>query len=238
MGADDFIRRSKCSPFNGCSAAGLFNVGSLVRINRRLWRSTAWSVNKRFWGNDTWREVGLSCPRCVIIQIRKRLPIPLIRRFALRLLGHPLRRLRPRARVCWLARRPIGVVVVRQQHQPLRHRLRECGNPIGRAGNVGSGEQSAGHSRANRCVKRAPLRQIRVDVVAVLRSTLKPEKRAVWDIVGRVLCSPALRGAFVRRLAPSLQRRFGSRCANVGMFRSILAQPLSAARHRPRVARG
>jgi hypothetical protein len=27
--------------------------------------------------------------RCVIIQIRKRLPIPLIRRFALRLLGDP-----------------------------------------------------------------------------------------------------------------------------------------------------
>jgi hypothetical protein len=37
----------------------------------------------------------------------------------------------------------------------------------------------------------------------------------VWDIVGRVLCSPALRDAFVRRLAPSLQRRFGPRCANI-----------------------
>ena len=58
-----------------------------------FWSKAAWSVIKRlwvnFWGNDTWREVGLSYPRCVIIQIRKRLPIPLNRRFALRLLGDP-----------------------------------------------------------------------------------------------------------------------------------------------------
>ena len=69
-------------------------MGYLFLLGGKLfWSKAAWSVIKRlwvnFWGNDTWREVGLSYPRCVIIQIRKRLPIPLIRRFALRLLGDP-----------------------------------------------------------------------------------------------------------------------------------------------------
>ena len=61
--------------------------GKLFLVEGRLELIKRLCVN--FWGNDTWREVGLSYPRCVIIQIRKRLPIPLIRRFALRLLGDP-----------------------------------------------------------------------------------------------------------------------------------------------------
>ena len=58
--SEEFDELAAAAPFNGCSAAGLSNVGSL-RGNRRLWRSTAWSViwvNDTFWGNDTWREVG------------------------------------------------------------------------------------------------------------------------------------------------------------------------------------
>jgi hypothetical protein len=111
------------------------------------------------------------------------------------------------------ARRPIGVVVVRQQHQPLRHRLRECGNPISRAGNVGSGEQSAGHSRANRRVKRAPLRQIRVDVVAGGAHCGPATKsvRFISDLEGQQICAHDVRhvcrliGCFGRRAARKVQ---------------------------------
>jgi len=60
--------------------------------------------------------------------------------------------------------------------------------------------------------------RVKIDLFPEYIRHLRPEKRAVWDIVGRALCSPALRDAFVRRLAPGLQRRFGPRYANVGMF--------------------
>jgi hypothetical protein len=38
---------------------------------------------------------------------------------------------------------------------------------------------------------------------------LPPEKRAVWDVVGRALRSAEVKAAFVRRLAPGLAGRFG-----------------------------
>ncbi len=60
--------------------------------------------------------------------------------------------------------------------------------------------------------------RVKIDLFPEYIRHLPPEKRVVWDIVGRVLCSPALRDAFVRRLAPALQRRFGPRFINVGMF--------------------
>ena len=47
---------------------------------------------------------------------------------------------------------------------------------------------------------------------------LRKEKRAVWDAIGHVLRSTAVRDAFVRRLAPGLQRRFGPRFEAVGMY--------------------
>jgi len=47
---------------------------------------------------------------------------------------------------------------------------------------------------------------------------LPPEKRAVWDPIGRALCSEALKAAFARRLAPELERRFGAGFADVGFF--------------------
>ena len=45
-----------------------------------------------------------------------------------------------------------------------------------------------------------------------------PQKRAIWDIVGRALCSKELAGAFAQRLGPGLQRRFGENFAKVRMY--------------------
>jgi hypothetical protein len=60
--------------------------------------------------------------------------------------------------------------------------------------------------------------RVKIDLFPEYIWHLKPEKRAVWDLVGRALCSTAVRDAFVRRLTPALERRFGPGCAKVGMF--------------------
>jgi hypothetical protein len=47
---------------------------------------------------------------------------------------------------------------------------------------------------------------------------LPAEKKAVWKMVGEALCSAPVREAFRRRLAPGLEKRFGSRYREVGMY--------------------
>jgi hypothetical protein len=47
---------------------------------------------------------------------------------------------------------------------------------------------------------------------------LAPKPRTVWQLVGAVLTSPEVREAFRRRLAPGLERRFGPRYREVGMY--------------------
>jgi hypothetical protein len=60
--------------------------------------------------------------------------------------------------------------------------------------------------------------RVKIDLFPEYTRWLKPEKRTVWDIVGRALCSAAVRDAFMRRLAPGLSRRFGAGFAKIGMF--------------------
>jgi hypothetical protein len=60
--------------------------------------------------------------------------------------------------------------------------------------------------------------RVKIDLFPEYIRRMPPQKRAVWDVVGRALCSPAVRDAFVRRLAPALARRFGPGYAKVGMF--------------------
>ncbi len=60
--------------------------------------------------------------------------------------------------------------------------------------------------------------RVKIDLFPEYIRHLKPEKRAVWDVVGRALRSPAVGDAFVRRLAPALERRFGPGYAKVGLF--------------------
>ncbi len=60
--------------------------------------------------------------------------------------------------------------------------------------------------------------RVKIDLFPEYVRFLPREKRDVWDLVGRVLCAPALQAAFMRRLAPGLERRFGADYADVGMF--------------------
>jgi len=60
--------------------------------------------------------------------------------------------------------------------------------------------------------------RVKIDLFPEYIRHLPPQKRAVWDLVGRALCSRQVRDAFVRRLAPGLERRFGPDYAKVGMF--------------------
>ena len=47
---------------------------------------------------------------------------------------------------------------------------------------------------------------------------LPESKQGVWKVVGRALCSPEVREAFRRRLAPGLEKRFGAGYRDVGMY--------------------
>jgi hypothetical protein len=60
--------------------------------------------------------------------------------------------------------------------------------------------------------------RVKIDLFPEYVRSLPAEKRAVWDVVGRALCSQDVKQALVRRLAPGLERRFGPDFARVGMY--------------------
>jgi len=60
--------------------------------------------------------------------------------------------------------------------------------------------------------------RIKIDLFPEYIRNMPPQKRELWDVVGRALCSNAVRDAFVRRLAPALERRFGPDYRDIGMF--------------------
>jgi hypothetical protein len=60
--------------------------------------------------------------------------------------------------------------------------------------------------------------RVKIDLFPEYIRHLPPQKRALWDVVGRALCSKAVKDAFVRRLAAPLKRRFGASYAKVGMY--------------------
>jgi hypothetical protein len=60
--------------------------------------------------------------------------------------------------------------------------------------------------------------RVKIDLFPEYIRHLPPQKRAVWDLVGRALCARPVRDAFVRRLAAPLERRFGARFAKIGMY--------------------
>ncbi len=77
--------------------------------------------------------------------------------------------------------------------------------------------------------------RVKIDLFPEYIRSLPVEKRGVWDVVGRALCSQAVKQAFVRRLAPGLQRRFGTDFARIGMamtgigYMPIRANPVRTA---------
>jgi hypothetical protein len=60
--------------------------------------------------------------------------------------------------------------------------------------------------------------RIKIDLFPEYIRNMPAQKRELWDVVGRALCSNEVRDAFVRRLAPALERRFGADYRDVGMF--------------------
>ena len=60
--------------------------------------------------------------------------------------------------------------------------------------------------------------RVKIDLFPEYIRHLPPQQRAVWDVVGRALCSRAVKDGFMRRLAPPLERRFGPGYARTGMF--------------------
>jgi hypothetical protein len=60
--------------------------------------------------------------------------------------------------------------------------------------------------------------RVKIDLFPEYIRSLPPHKRPIWDIVGRALCSREVQAAFVRRLAPELQRRFGAGFADVALY--------------------
>src|ERR1700751_5889243 len=60
--------------------------------------------------------------------------------------------------------------------------------------------------------------RVKIDLFPEYIRHLPPEKRAVWAVVGRALCSEPVKAALVRRLAPALDRRFGAGYREVGMY--------------------
>jgi hypothetical protein len=60
--------------------------------------------------------------------------------------------------------------------------------------------------------------RVKIDLFPEYIRHLPPEKHAVWEVVGRALCSEAVKAALVRRLAPPLERRFGRDYGKIGMY--------------------
>ena len=53
--------------------------------------------------------------------------------------------------------------------------------------------------------------RVKIDLFPEYIRNLPPEKRALWDVVGRALCSEPVKQAFIRRLAPGLVKAFWRR---------------------------
>jgi hypothetical protein len=60
--------------------------------------------------------------------------------------------------------------------------------------------------------------RVKIDLFPEYIRNLPAEKRALWDVVGRALCSEPVKQAFIRRLAPGLSKRFGKDFAQEGMY--------------------
>ncbi|PYI44226.1 MAG: hypothetical protein DMF12_00865 [Verrucomicrobia bacterium] len=76
-----------------------------------------------------------------------------------------------------------------------------------------SGKSKMGSSRPDGKPTRA-----KIDLFPEYIRHLPPRKRAVWDVASRVLRSKEVESAFVQRLAPGLQRRFGGNFQKVQMY--------------------
>ena len=80
------------------------------------------------------------------------------------------------------------------------------------------GDYRAMHGRSRHKDKKGDSTRVKIDLFPEYIRHLPPEKRGVWDIVGGALCSRQVKEAFIHRLAPALERRFGPGYATTGFF--------------------
>lgn len=74
-----------------------------------------------------------------------------------------------------------------------------------------------GRSRGNDLADGTHTR-VKIDLFPEYIHHLPPEKKAIWDVVGKALCSQPVKKAFMRKLAPGLKKRFGEKFAKTGMY--------------------
>ncbi len=60
--------------------------------------------------------------------------------------------------------------------------------------------------------------RVKIDLFPEYIRGLPAEKRSLWDVVGRALCSDKVKQAFIHRLEPGLEKRFGKYFAKTGMY--------------------
>jgi len=60
--------------------------------------------------------------------------------------------------------------------------------------------------------------RVKIDLFPEYTRHLPREKRGLWKLIGKALCSVKVRDAFMRRLAPGLERRYGPNYKRVGMY--------------------
>jgi hypothetical protein len=76
-----------------------------------------------------------------------------------------------------------------------------------------SGKSKVGSSRPDGKPTRS-----KIDLFPEYIRHLPPKKLEIWDVAGQALRSKEVERAFVQRLAPGLERRFGANFSKVGMY--------------------
>jgi hypothetical protein len=74
------------------------------------------------------------------------------------------------------------------------------------------------HGRSKTSNTQGNSTRVKIDLFPEYIRHLPTGKREVWEVVGRALTSKTVQAAFVRRLAPELEKRFGSGYEGTGFF--------------------
>ena len=74
------------------------------------------------------------------------------------------------------------------------------------------------HGRSKAANAQGNSTRVKIDLFPEYIRHLPKGKREIWDLVGRALTSKTVQAAFVRRLAPELEKRFGAEYERTGFF--------------------
>ena len=74
------------------------------------------------------------------------------------------------------------------------------------------------HGRSKASNSQGNSTRVKIDLFPEYIRHLPVGKREVWDVVGRALTSKPVQNAFIRRLAPELEKRFGKNFERTGFF--------------------